>query len=247
MLQRLRVEPQQRVARNASAPLGAITFENSIAFRDVSFTYDGERSILQSLNLEILYGHSVGIMGPSGCGKSTLIDLLTGLLAPQQGNILIDGQPLRRDNVHAWQALIGYVPQFPYIFDGTLIENVAFGQPSDSVDRQRVLEVCQMAAIDFLQQLPQGIDSVIGERGIKLSGGQRQRVAIARALYRQPKLIVFDEATSALDEEKDFEIRQLILQLKGEQTLVVVSHRPSTIADCDLLVQLSAEVNDGDS
>lgn len=238
LLQGLRVESQQRVVRKNSATSDGVTFEDSIAFRDVTFTYDGERSILQSLSLEIPYGHSVGIMGPSGCGKSTLIDLLTGLLIPQQGSILIDGQPLHKDNVHSWQAQIGYVPQFPYIFDGTLAENVAFGQASNSVDRQRVLDVCRMAAIDFLHQLPQGIDSVIGERGVKLSGGQRQRVAIARALYRQPKLIIFDEATSALDEEKDFEIRQLILQLKGKQTLVVVSHRPSTIADCDAVIQL---------
>ena len=215
-----------------------IEFSKSVEFKDVSFSYDDQRLILSAVNLQIEKGHSIGIMGPSGCGKSTLIDLLTGLLIPQQGEILIDGEPLTQKNRAAWQNCIGYVPQFPYIFDGTLAENVAFGLPPESIDKSRVDEVCQMAAIDFLEQLPQGIDSIIGERGVKLSGGQRQRVAIARALYRKPQLLIFDEATSALDEDKDFEIRLLISQLKGKQTLVIVSHRPSTIADCDDILRL---------
>jgi ABC-type multidrug transport system fused ATPase/permease subunit len=140
-----------------------------------------------------------------------------------------------------WTRNVGYVPQFPYIFDGTLAENVAFGQPVERIDRKMVESVCRMSAIDFLDQLPDGIDSMIGERGIRLSGGQRQRVAIARALYRDPNLIIFDEATSALDDEKDLAIRQLILQLRGERTLVVISHRQSTVSDCDLIVHLLAE------
>ena len=177
-------------------------------------------------------------MGPSGCGKSTFVDLLTGLLTPQQGQILIDGVSLSEENLSSWLKCIGYVPQFPYIFDGTLAENVAFGQSPATIDRGRVLTVCRMAAIDYLNQLPLGIDSFIGERGVKLSGGQRQRVAIARALYRNPSLIIFDEATSALDEEKDAEIRQLISTLKGQQTMVVVSHRPSTVTDCDVIVRM---------
>jgi len=215
-----------------------LPFDREINFQKVCFYYDEDQPIIQSLNLTIPCGQSLGIMGASGCGKSTFIDLLTGLLHPQQGIISIDGVELTLDNAVQWQASIGYVPQFPYIFDGTLAENVAFGLPQADINRGRILNVCQMAAINFIDQLPDGIDSMIGERGVRLSGGQRQRIAIARALYRDPALIIFDEATSALDEEKDTEIRQLLFQLKGKRTLVVVSHRPSTIADCDVIVTL---------
>jgi len=205
-------------------PVNSVSFEQDIVFKNLNFSYDDKVPIIQSLNLTIKSGQSIGIMGPSGCGKSTFVDLLTGLLQPDSGNISIDGVELDVENSGAWQRNIGYVPQFPYIFDGTLVDNIAFGQPSQDIDREQVNAVCGMAAIDFIDQLPEGIDSLIGERGVRLSGGQRQRVAIARALYRQPKLIIFDEATSALDEDKDFEIRQLISQLKGKQTLVIVSH-----------------------
>lgn len=237
---------QNNVANN-TVKFKPVSFERTIEFQNLSFSYDGTMPVIQSLNLTINRGQSLGIMGPSGCGKSTFVDLLTGLLQADSGKILIDGVELNVENCADWQRNIGYVPQFPYIFDGSLAENIAFGQPLQDIDRGQVNTVCSMAAIDFLDQLPDGIDSMIGERGVRLSGGQRQRVAIARALYRQPGVIIFDEATSALDEDKDFEIRQLISQLKGKQTLVVVSHRPSTVADCDVVVQLSAEMSDGDN
>ncbi|MCP3177407.1 ABC transporter ATP-binding protein/permease [Desulfuromonas sp. KJ2020] len=216
-----------------------IKFKDSIEFRDVSFTYPSspERKILNGFNLTIKRGQTIGVMGPSGCGKSTLIDLLVGLLKPTAGKIIVDGQSLTPEHLTEWTKNIGYVPQFPYIFDGTLAENVAFGQPANEIDRAEILKVCRMAAIDFLDLLPDGIDSMIGERGVRLSGGQRQRVAIARALYRNPELIIFDEATSALDELKDAEIRQLISMLKGERTLVVVSHRRSTVESCDGVIR----------
>jgi ABC-type multidrug transport system fused ATPase/permease subunit len=217
---------------------GHSVFRDKIEFRSVSFAYDEEKNVLDSLSLTIARGTSVGIMGPSGCGKSTFVDLLSGLLVPQKGAIEVDGQPLSDVACVAWRTQIGYVSQFPYVFDGTLSDNVAFGLPSDQINRQRVKDVCRLAAIDFLDQLPRGIDTMIGERGIKLSGGQRQRVAIARALYREASLIIFDEATSALDEATDFEICKLIANLKDEQTLVVVSHRPSTVAECDYILQL---------
>ncbi|MDX9710624.1 MAG: ABC transporter ATP-binding protein, partial [Trichloromonas sp.] len=223
-----------------------IKFNESIEFRDVSFAYPNspDRKILDGFNLTIKRGQTIGIMGPSGCGKSTFVDLLVGLLTPSNGEVLVDGQSLKGEQLAGWTRNIGYVPQFPYIFDGTLAENVAFGQPEEMIDRKKVESVCRMAAIDFLDQLPNGINSMIGERGIRLSGGQRQRVAIARALYRDPNLIIFDEATSALDEEKDFEIRQLILNLRGKKTLVIISHRPSTIAECDFFVKM--DVYNGD-
>ncbi len=211
----------------------AISFQKKIQFKDVTFSYDNTPPVIHSLNLTIHKGQSLGIMGPSGCGKSTLVDLLSGLLIPTRGEILIDGVRLTRNNIRQWRRLIGYVPQFPYIFHGTLAENIAFGKEKDEIDRELVLKVIRMASIDFLDRLPKGIDTNIGERGVKLSGGQRQRVAIARALYRRPEIIIFDEATSALDEKNDRQIRQLISTLKGEQTLVVVSHRISTVQDSD--------------
>lgn len=236
----LTVLANTQLIENAT-PCETIKFNESIEFRDVSFAYPGspERKILNDFNLTIKRGETVGIMGPSGCGKSTFVDLLVGLLTPSKGEVLVDGQSLKVGQLAAWTQNIGYVPQFPYIFDGTLAENVAFGQPVEMIDRKKVESVCSMAAIDFLDLLPEGINSEIGERGVRLSGGQRQRVAIARALYRKPSLIIFDEATSALDEKKDTEIRQLISKLKGKQTLVVVSHRWSTVADCELIKEFS--------
>jgi ABC-type multidrug transport system fused ATPase/permease subunit len=221
----------------------SINFQNEIKMENVCFAYDSNQPVLHNLCLTIHKGQSLGVMGPSGCGKSTLVDVLVGLLVPQQGHVLIDGVPLSSDMMPAWRQKIGYVPQFPYIFEGTLAENVAFGlDPADIVE-SKVLQMCELAAVDFLQKLPQGIHTSIGERGIHLSGGQRQRVAIARALYRQPELIIFDEATSALDEENDQQIRKLILNLKGQQTLVVISHRTSTVEGCDVVFRLFEENN----
>lgn len=215
-----------------------ISFSNKIEIKNVYFTYNHNHPILKNFSLTINKGESLGVMGPSGCGKSTFIDLLIGLLQPQHGKILIDGKELSKEMSPHWRSCIGYVPQSPYIFDGTLAENIAFGIPKEDIDREQIKSSCTMAAIDFLNRLPEGIDTKIGERGVRLSGGQRQRIAIARALYRQPELIIFDEATSALDDKNDRQIRELIRSLKGEQTLVVVSHRESTVQDCDILIHM---------
>ncbi|GAB4170259.1 MAG: hypothetical protein Kow00100_10910 [Geothermobacteraceae bacterium] len=225
-----------QVDEHPVASLGAEPVQAKIEVRELCFSYEPGRPVLRDFNLTIPAGSSVGIMGPSGCGKSTLVDLLTGLLVPDSGQILIDGHPLEGDFVYKWRSLIGYVPQFPVIFGGTLAENVALGVSLEQIDRNRVFEVCKMAAVDFLEDLPDGIDTFLGDQGAKLSGGQRQRIAIARALYRSPQVLIFDEATSALDEEKDFAIRRLIRELKGGCTLVVISHRRSTVKDCDNVV-----------
>jgi ABC-type multidrug transport system fused ATPase/permease subunit len=214
----------------------ALSFDREIVVDKVGFAYDPEQPVLNNFSLCLSKGQSLGIMGPSGCGKSTLVDVLAGLLRPQQGQVLVDGVPLDDETLPSWRRNIGYVPQFPYILDGTLAENIAFGFDSENIDEQKVLDVCEMAAVDFLSQLSQGIHTCIGERGIRLSGGQQQRVAIARALYRDPKLLIFDEATSALDEENDLKIRELIGRLSGEQTLVIVSHRKSTVEGCDFII-----------
>lgn len=214
----------------------AITFERDIRLECVGFAYDAGNPVLNNFSLTLERGQSLGIMGPSGCGKSTLIDLLTGLLLPEQGHILVDGVPLTTDQYPAWRRMIGYVPQSPYIIDGTLAENIAFGLNPDDIDEGRVFEACEMAAIDFLPQLADGIYSPIGERGVRLSGGQQQRVVIARALYKMPKILLLDEATSALDENNDLKIKDLIGALHGKMTMVVVSHRKTTVENCDQVI-----------
>jgi ABC-type multidrug transport system fused ATPase/permease subunit len=222
-------EPEKEVGKTPLA------FEKEIRVDHVGFAYVSDQPVLSDFSLSLAKGQSLGIMGPSGCGKSTLVDLMTGLLSPQQGSISVDGVPLSEETLPDWRRRIGYVPQFPYIVDGTLAGNVAFGIDSAQIDEKRVLEACEMAAVDFLPQLAEGIHTPIGERGVRLSGGQQQRVAIARALYRQPEILIFDEATSALDEEKDLRIKELIGKLSGGKTLVVVSHRKSTVEKCDVI------------
>ena len=225
----------------AQDTIQALPFEHTVEMRNISFAYVDGSPILHNLNLKVAKGTSLGIMGPSGCGKSTLVDILCGLIEPDSGALLVDDKPLQPSDLPSWRRNIGYVPQFPYIYDGTLAENVAFGVETDKIDTALVQSCCKQAGVDFLDRLPTGVNSDIGERGIRLSGGQRQRIAIARALYRQPQILILDEATSALDEEKDAEIRDLIASFKGKQTLIVVSHRPSTIQNCDKIVRLDEE------
>jgi ABC-type multidrug transport system fused ATPase/permease subunit len=228
----------QEQRKKVTTKMNEVTFARGIEFKNVDFSYVDGRKVLNVFSIVIDRGTSLGVMGHSGCGKSTFVDVLTGLLTPQKGQILIDGLPLSEDLVPYWQRKIGYVPQFPYIFDGTLAENVAFGSPEQKVDCDRIARVLKMASVDFLEQLPDGLDSLLGERGVRLSGGQRQRIAIARALYRYPEILIFDEATSSLDEENDASIRCLLSHLKGDMTLVIVSHRNSTIKDCDNILYM---------
>ena len=213
-------------------------FNSEIRVENISFSYQ-DRSIfaLKDISFCIKKGQSVGIIGISGAGKSTLVDILIGLFPPKNGRILIDNQMLNDKLRKSWIYKVGYVPQNSYIFDGTLSENVAFGQENGEINRERVLESCEMAAMqNFLHDLPANIDTPIGERGVRLSGGQRQRVAIARALYRNPDVMIFDEATSSLDMKSEKEIQQTINSLKGKQTLIIVAHRLSTVAECDFLI-----------
>ena len=215
-------------------------FKNSIEFEKVSFAYEGaEAEALSKLDFKIEKGKTIGIIGASGAGKSTLIELITGLFTPSKGRILVDGKSLNKDLVPHWLGLIGYVPQSPYIYDGTLAENVAFGSQGEEIDCDRVIECCNMASIqDFMENMPKGIDSFIGERGVKLSGGQQQRVAIARALYSGPEIMIFDEATSSLDTKSEKAIQNTIYSFKGKQTLIIIAHRLSTVVDCDNLIWL---------
>ena len=210
-----------------------------IRFEHVSFRYPhasaGHKNALQDINLCIPKGSMIGLIGPSGAGKSTIVSLLTGLYTPSSGKILVDGQGLDNTLRTGWMRSIGYVPQSPFLLNGSLAQNIAFSQWGQEIDRQRVVECCRMAAMDFLDELEDGIDTIIGERGVRLSGGQLQRVSIARALYGRPQLMIFDEATSALDGVTEQAVQKTIEGLRKHMTVIIISHRLTTVEKCDIL------------
>ena len=213
--------------------------QSTLACEDVSFRYaDSTAPALDHITFSITRGQSVGIVGPTGAGKSTLVDLLLGLLAPTSGRVLIDGEPLAgRERV--WQRQIGYVPQDVYLLDDTLRRNIAFGIPDGAIDESRVARAVAHARLDeVVAALPQLLDTVIGEDGMRLSGGQRQRVAIARALYHDPPVLVFDEATAALDSQTEREVTEAIANAHGSRTVIAIAHRLSTVKGCDQLIYL---------
>lgn len=217
----------------------ACPLHDALELREVSFRYPGCASdkpdALRHISLRIPRGGMIGLIGPSGAGKSTVVGLLTGLLEPTSGALFVDGQILTSARRGGWQSSIGYVPQTPFLLNASIAENVAFSQWGGKIDRERVLRCCRMAAMDFLDELPEGVDTVIGERGVRLSGGQVQRVAIARALYEEPQMILFDEATSALDGASEQAIQNTINSLSGQVTMVVVAHRLTTVEKCDYI------------
>ena len=239
------VEPiLQKVQEVEALPLAAAEeypcpLREEIRFEHVCFRYpntgEGHKNALQDISLRIPKGSMIGLIGPSGAGKSTIVSLLTGLYTPSSGRILVDGQELDDRRRAGWMRGIGYVPQSPFLLNGSLAEDIAFSQWGQEIDRQRVEECCRMAAMDFVEDLEDGIDTIIGERGVRLSGGQLQRVSIARALYSQPQLIIFDEATSALDGATEQAIQQTIESLREYATVVIIAHRLTTVEKCDWL------------
>lgn len=215
------------------------TLKDSITFQHVYFRYPevGVDS-LSDITFTIPVGKKIGIIGPSGGGKSTLVGILSGLLYPKSGEMLVDGAPLTPSRAAAFVAQVGYVPQSPFLFAGTLAENIAFSQWGQPWDEARVQKACRRAAIDFVDNHPLGLKQPIGENGAGLSGGQAQRVSIARAMYASPKLLIFDEATSALDQANEKNIQETILQLADEVTCVIVAHRLTTVEHCDFIIWL---------
>ena len=179
-------------------------------------------------------------MGATGAGKTTLVDIILGLLRPQAGRMLVDGVPINSDNLRSWRRTIGYVPQHIYLTDGSIRENIAFGIPAGQVDDARIREAAAIARLDQFveQELPNGYDTVIGERGIRLSGGQRQRIGIARALYHDPQVLIMDEATSALDNRTEHAVMEAINALGRNKTVILIAHRLSTVERCDRIYLL---------
>ena len=216
-----------------------LDFATRIHFDNVNFQYpESAKAALDKVSFTIPKGTMLGIVGLSGAGKSTLINLLTGLLPPDSGHIVVDDTELSLENTPAWLAKIGYVAQSPYIMNASLAENIALSRWGEDIDRERVMECCRMAAIDFLEQLESSIDTLLGERGTRLSGGQAQRVVIARALYSAPELIIFDEATSSLDMKNEKAIHETILTLRNHATLVIIAHRLSSVEGCENILWL---------
>ncbi len=221
-----------------------LNFRDKIVFDNVCFRYSQEGEyILKNINLTINKGEKIGIVGTTGGGKSTFLDLLTGLLEPSQGRILIDGKNIFDKNnnnlLYKWRSIISYVPQFIYLSDDTIINNIAFAAEPNNIKKKKVSNSSKKAQIkEFIESLPMTYDTRVGERGVKLSGGQKQRIGIARALYKNSKVIVFDEATSALDSNTESSLIEAVNNLQKELTIVMVAHRISTLKSCDRIIRL---------
>lgn len=213
-----------------------ISFKHVLQLNHINFEYDEAKPILRDITLTIHHGEKIAFIGESGSGKSTLIDLLIGLYRPKTGTITVDGVMLDEGNIKAWRTKIGYIPQTIYLFDGTVVQNVAFGKPINEIKIKHVLQ--QANILEFLESQHEGIHTMVGDGGIKLSGGQRQRIAIARALYGDPEILVLDEATSALDTDTEAKIMEEIYRICENKTLIIIAHRLSTIEGCEKVYRI---------
>ena len=215
-----------------------INFDKNIKVNNVSFKYQNTKNyIFKNISFEIKKGSSIGFVGPTGVGKTTIIDIILGLLNPTEGNITVDEVDIHK-NKKSWFSKIGYVPQFIYLTDDTIKNNILF-YDDKNIDKERLKIVIDQSQLkDFIDSLPNGLDTIVGERGIKLSGGQRQRIGIARALYKRPEILVLDEATSALDNETEKAVIQAIEYLYGKLTMLIIAHRLTTIEKCDIVYEL---------
>ncbi len=226
-------------AQSVEDPPNRLAFEQSLRLENLSYRYpDSKGEVLTGVDLNIARGTTVGFVGPSGAGKSTLINLVLGLLVPSSGRILADGRDIG-ENLRAWQACIGYVPQAVFLVDDSLCRNIAFGLRDDEIDAAAVLRAVEGAQLaDFVSSLPDGLQTRVGERGVRLSGGQCQRIGIARALYSDAPVLVLDEASSALDNETEAAVMDTIDSLKSSRTILIVAHRLTTIARCDQVYEV---------
>ena len=230
----LKVEPMESSNQPGSEFSG-------IELRNLKFSYSGTQiDALADISLLIERGEAVGIVGQSGSGKSTLVDVLLGFLKPQGGSVIVNGLNIS-SSVQWWRAKVGYVPQAIFLTDDTLKRNVAFGVPDEEIDGNSIASAIRSAQLEeFINSLPDGLNTMVGERGVRLSGGQRQRIGIARALYNNPEVLVLDEATSSLDTETEHGVMQAVQALQGDKTVIIVAHRLSTVEYCDRLYRLDA-------
>ncbi len=211
----------------------------SIVLKNVEYSYpNSDFNALSEINLKIDSGESIGFIGASGSGKTTLVDILLGLLIPKTGEVLLNDEPLN-NSIRCWHDNIAYLPQQVFIIDNTLRANIALGEDENKIDQIKLNNAIKKANLcELVDQLPMGVDTVLGERGARLSGGQRQRVALARAFYYERDVLIMDESTSALDNETELEIIEEIKQLKGEKTIIVIAHRLTTVRYCDRIYKM---------
>ncbi len=228
--------------RKANSQKEKLKLDNKIELNHITFHYpDSEKNIFTDAHMEVPRGKSVGIIGASGAGKSTIVDVLLGLLHAQEGEITCDGINIFK-NYESWLAQIGYIPQSIYLIDESIRDNIAFGIDADKIDEKRIWEVLEEAQLkEFVEELPEGLDTTIGDRGVRLSGGQRQRIGIARALYHDPEILVFDEATSALDNDTEAAVMEAVNSFHGKKTMIIIAHRLNTIEKCDIVYKVENE------
>ncbi|WP_337664731.1 ABC transporter ATP-binding protein, partial [Suilimivivens sp.] len=225
--------------RKAYSQVEKLKLDHQIELDHISFHYpDSDKNIFEDAHMIIPKGKSVGIIGTSGAGKSTIVDILLGLLHAQTGMITCDGVDIFK-NYESWLAQIGYIPQSIYLIDESIRDNIAFGIDADKIDEKRIWEVLEEAQLkEFVEELPEGLDTTIGDRGVRLSGGQRQRIGIARALYNDPEILVFDEATSALDNDTEAAVMEAVNSFHGRKTMIIIAHRLNTIEKCDMIYKV---------
>lgn len=233
-------EKRRCTAIESKADLHPITeFNDTISIEDVCWNYkNSDKEVLSKLNMEIKKGQSVAFIGHSGAGKTTLADIVLGLFPPRRGKVMVDGRDVAEVN-YDLSHIMGYVPQSVYLTDDTVRNNIAFGEEEKSIDDVKVWEALEKAQLRaFVEELPDGLDTIVGDRGVRFSGGQRQRVAIARALYRNPAILIFDEATASLDTETETAVMEAIHALHGEKTIIIIAHRLTTIQECDVIFRI---------
>ena len=220
-------------------PVEKMPVKEKIELKDITYAYPNtEKLIFDHAQLTVPVGKSVGIVGTTGSGKSTVVDIMLGLLRLKEGEVLADGTNVM-DNYRGWLKNVGYIPQMSTMLDDTIRKNIAFGVPDDEIDEDRVWEVLREAQLDeFVRSLPDGLETGIGERGIRLSGGQRQRISIARALYDDPEVLILDEATSAVDNDTEAAIMESVNRFQGKKTLLIIAHRLQTIEKCDYVYRV---------
>ena len=225
--------------RRANSQVEKLKLEDKIELNHISFHYpDSDKYIFKDAHMAVPKGKSVGIIGASGAGTSTIVDVLLGLLHAQEGEITCDGVNIFK-NYESWLAQVGYIPQAIYLIDESIRDNIAFGIDADKIDDKRIWEVLEEAQLkEFIEELPEGLDTTIGDRGVRLSGGQRQRIGIARALYNDPEILVFDEATSALDNDTEAAVMEAVNSFHGKKTMIIIAHRLNTIEKCDIIYKV---------
>ena len=230
----------EKPSTNFSPSLERLDFNKEIVLKDIRYAYNQESNpIFQGMNFQINAGDRIGIIGETGSGKSTFVDIVAGLLFPDQGSVLIDNIELNTSNASLWMHNLAYVPQNIYLSDETILENIAIGVSIDSIDLVLAKQSLENASLSkFIDSLPNGVHTKVGERGVKLSGGQKQRIGIARALYKRASLIIFDEATSALDESTENAVMEAIDGIDSSITMLIIAHRTSTLKNCNKVIEL---------